>query len=429
MIRSFVIGLMTAFGAAVASAQAEQPAPGSVGGPGLALLCSKALVAAFNGEQVVDNAIVLVRDGKIEKVAPAAEVAVPVGYAVRDLGPLWCMPGMIDLHSHVGGAMDINEMVYVTNPELKVRASVIPDNTEFKRAIAASVTSVLYIPGSGTNSGGQGVLLKTGAKTYEEAVIRDPGSLKVAQWGNPERYLFGVGKTWENWHLRHMFTQGLAYAKRWEAFERGEGPQPKRDLRLELFRDLSAKRTQVSTHTQVAQVVMMTILMIKGEFGIDVYIDHGEFGGYLYAGVAQQMGVNAILGPRNVDVPSRGMIDWVSSNPEKIQGLAAGYAERGHKMIGFNTDAPVIPQEELFLQSAVNVKYGFDNSDMAAVRGHTIVPAITAGIQNRVGSLEPGKDADIVVISGDPSDPRSHVELVLVNGKVVYDPRVEPRRF
>ena len=69
--------------------------------------------------------------------------------------------------------------------------------------------------------------------------------------------LFGVGKTWENWHLRHMFTQGLAYAKRWEAFEAGQGPKPKRDMRLELFRDLSAKRTQVSTHTQVAQVVCL----------------------------------------------------------------------------------------------------------------------------------------------------------------------------
>jgi adenine deaminase len=160
-----------------------------------------------------------------------------------------------------------------------------------------------------------------------------------------------------------------------------------------------------------------------------VYIDHGEFGGYLYAGVAQQMGVNAILGPRNVDVPSRSMIDWVSSNPEKVQGLAAGYVEKGHKMVGFNTDAPVIPQEELFLQSAVNVKYGLDNSDMTAVRGHTIVPAVTAGIAHRVGSLEKGKDADIVVISGDPSDPRSHVELVLIEGRVVYDPKLEPRRF
>ena len=167
----------------------------------------------------------------------------------------------------------------------------------------------------------------------------------------------------------------------------------------------------------------------KGEFGLDVFIDHGEFGGYLYAGLAQRMGVAAILGPRNVDAPSRAIIDWVGINPERVQGLAAGYAERGHKMIGFNTDANVIPQEELFLQSAINVKYGFDNSDMAAVRGHTIVPAITAGIQHRVGSLEHGKDADIVIVSGDPSDPRSHVEAVFIEGRKVYDPSQESRRF
>jgi imidazolonepropionase-like amidohydrolase len=89
----------------------------------------------------------------------------------------------------------------------------------------------------------------------------------------------------------------------------------------------------------------------------------------------------------------------------------------------------VIPQEELFLQSAINVRYGFDNSNMAAVRGHTIVPAKTARIDHRVGSLERGKDADIVVTTGDPSDPRSSVELVLIEGRAVYDVQLHRRRF
>jgi hypothetical protein len=403
---------------------------GARGGPGLALLAKKALIASLHGEQVCDNAVVLVKDGVIQLVAPAAETTIPPDFVVKDLGPLWVMPGLIDLHSHVGGSMfDINDGVYVTNPELKVRSTVIPANINLKRAVAAGVTTVLYIPGSGSNSGGQGVLMKTGLEEYEQAIVRDPGSLKVAQWGNPERWVIGVGKTWENYHIRRMFSEGRAYAKEWSDFEAGKGPKPAVDPRLDLFRALFAQQVQVSVHTQVAQVVMMTILMIKGEFGLDVFIDHGEFGGYLYAGLAKKMGVNAILGPRNVDAPSRGIIDWVGTNPEKMQGLAAGYQEAGMEMIGFNTDANVIPQEELFLQSTINIKYGFENGSMQAVRGHTIVPAKTAGIDGRVGSLEPGKDADIVVISGDISDPRSHVEAVYINGRKVYDTALDRRRF
>jgi imidazolonepropionase-like amidohydrolase len=417
------------FALAAVAPGARGQEPGERGGPGLAMTFAKALVCSWQGEKVVDNPVVLVKDGKIEAVLPRESAPIPADYRVRDFGPLWAMPGMIDLHCHVAGTWDINDMVYVTNPELRVHCSVVPDNPNFRRAVAGAVTSVLFIPGSGTNSGGQGVLLKTGLDRYEPAVIRDPGSLKVAQWGNPERWAIGVGKTFENWHLRKMFEQGRSYAKQWDEFEAGKGAKPARDLRLDVFRSLFGKKTQVSVHTQVAQVVMMTIVMIRGEFGLDVYIDHGEFGGYLYAGLAKKMGVPAILGPRNVDAPTRGIIDWVGSSPERFQGLAHGYQERGMDMIGFNTDSNVVPQEELFLQSAINVRYGFDNSSMAAVLGHTIVPAITAGIDGRLGSLEPGKDADIVVISGDPSDPRSHVEAVFVEGKSVYDVGTEARRF
>jgi imidazolonepropionase-like amidohydrolase len=405
------------------------PAPGAKDGPGLALMVRKALTAIWNGTQVVDNALILVRDGRIEVVAPREQAAVPAGYVVRDCGELWAMPGMIDLHCHVGGSMDINDMVYVTNPELNVRASVIPNNPNFQRAIAAGVTSVLYIPGSGTNSGGQGVLLKTGLPNYEESVIRDPGSLKVAQWGNPERWGFGVGKTWENHHLRDMFKQGRAYAAKWSAYEEGKAPKPERDPRLDIFRELFAHRTQVSTHTQVAQVVMMTLLMIRQEFGIDVYIDHGEWGGYLYAELAKELGVSGIIGPRNVDVARTGPGPWGGSNPERMQAIAGSYQERGMDMVGFNTDSPVIPQEELFLQSAVNVRYGFKNDDAQAVRGHTIVPAKTAGIDKRVGSLEPGKDADILILTGDPSDPRTAIEMVFIEGRKIYDTAQDARRF
>ena len=98
-------------------------------------------------------------------------------------------------------------------------------------------------------------------------------------------------------------------------------------------------------------------------------------------------------------------------------------------MVGFNTDAPVLPQEELFLQAGTAVRYGLDNSHLESVRGLTIVPAVTAGIDHLVGSLEPGKEADVLVIAGDPGDPRSGVDAVYIEGRLVYDAERDARRF
>jgi imidazolonepropionase-like amidohydrolase len=416
---------------AVPLAQAGDPAPraGERGGPGLALRALKALAMPFEGPQVVDNAMILVRDGKIEAIGPAASTPVPAGYVLEDLGQAWIMPGMIDLHSHVGGSFDINDMVLLLNPELRVATSVVPDNPNLRRAIAGGVTTMLYIPGSGTNSGGQGVLIKSAPGTYEQILVRQPGSLKVAQWGNPERWAIGVGKTVENYNLRSMFRRGAAYARLWKDFEAGNGPKPEFQLQYEFFRELATLKVPVSVHTQLYQVVLMTITMIKGEFGLNVFTDHSEIGGWAAAPIAAKMGVPAIIGPRVIDTSRLG--GWIGNLPtfDRIQGLAAGWQEGGQPLIGFNTDAPVIPQEELFLQAAMGVRYGMEIRNVDNVRGLTIVPAIVAGIDDRLGSLEAGKDADIVILTGDPCDPRTSVERVYVNGRLAYDPHTERRRF
>jgi imidazolonepropionase-like amidohydrolase len=141
---------------------------------------------------------------------------------------------------------------------------------------------------------------------------------------------------------------------------------------------------------------------------------------------AQDLGVPAIVGPRELD----GTIWQLSPGSDgKFIGIAAGYQQAGHKMIGFNTDSPIVPEEELPVQATVGTHYGFDNSHMDAVRGLTIVPAMTAGIDKRVGSFAPGKDADILVVSGDPIDPRNSVDVVFIEGRRVYDSSREPRRW
>ena len=402
-----------------------------------AMRAAKALVVGEDGRGVVDDPVVLVQDGKISKIGPAREIQIPEGWEVVDCGRNWICPGFIDLHCHVAGQgfiiNDINDMVYMTNPGLRASSAVRPGNPDLMRAVGGGVTSVLFIPGSGTNMGGQGVLLKTGLKTYERMQIRNPGSLKLAQAGNPERWAIGVGRALMNWNTHNTFQRGLAYAKRRIAEKKGigddwtkDGPDIDREIEWDVFPWLVQKKTQVSTHTQMYQVVLRTLTMVRQEFGLDVYIDHGEFDGMRTAEIAQEIGVQAIVGPRELD----GTIPRLSPGADgKFVGIAAGYQQRGHKMIGFNTDSPVIPEEELPVQATVSVHYGFDDSQMDSVRGLTIVPAMTAGIAERVGSLAPGKDADILVVTGDPIDPRNTVLKVFIEGESVYDSTKEARRW
>jgi len=400
-------------------APAAANAPGTEGGTGLALLTRKALISTYEGRGVLDNAAILIKDGHIEAVGPAAELELPEGYQLIDLGELWVTPGLIDLHDHsAGNLMDLNDSVYLTNPGLRAAPTITPGNMAMRRARAGGVTSVLCIPGSGSNISGWGILVRGGFDTFEENLIRNPGSLKLAQAGNPERAApWYPRRTFMNWNTRNTLRRGKAYAKRWEAHEQGRGPKPERDLQFDIFRDLLEDSIQVSVHTQIYQVVNMTIGMVAEEFGFSVYIDHGTFDGFRAAARAAEVGVGAILGPRAVQAPMPPMVD----TDGKILGVAAEYQGRGHRYVGFNTDAPVVPQEELTLQAAMGVRYGFDNSRMGAVRGLTIVPALTAGLDGAIGSIEPGKEADLIVTTGDPVDPRSSVEMVFQRGHKVYD--------
>jgi imidazolonepropionase-like amidohydrolase len=410
--------------------------PGEPGGSGLAIRAAKILTVARNAPAVVDHGVLLVRDGKIEAVGRARELAIPAGYTVLDVGDQWLMPGLVELHCHVGSGSaftvnDINDTVLLTNPDLRASPGVRPDNPLLRRGLAGGVTTALYIPGSGSNMGGAGVLIKLGMPTYEEMLVRDPGSLKLAQAGNPEGFTVGVTRTFMNWNTRNTFQRGIKYAKKWEAYERGEGPKPEKDIEWEVFRALRKNEAQVSTHTQQYQVVLMTCTMVARDLGLPVFIDHGSFDGYRVAEVAERYSVPAILGPRAIQAPAAPRID----TDGKIVGMAARYQEAGHTRIGFNTDCVdngsfiTPPQEELSLQAALAARYGLTRFDMDTIRGLTLVPAETMGLGQRLGSLEPGKDADVLAVTGDIADPRTAVERVWTNGRLLYDATSEPRRW
>src|SRR5262245_44772633 len=150
------------------------------------------IVSMDDRDSVLNDAVVLVKDGKIESVGRSSDTKIPDGYEVKDFSECWIVPGLVDCHDHVAGSQaDLNDMVYLTNPGLNNRAAITPNNDNVRRARCGGVTSMMFIPGSGTNMGGFGTIAKSGGDTPEQVIVRSPGSLKIAQAGNPEWYFGG----------------------------------------------------------------------------------------------------------------------------------------------------------------------------------------------------------------------------------------------
>ena len=376
-----------------------------------AVKAAKVYTATEDG--MINNGLVLVQNGKIIWVGSAREAPLTNQIPITDLGAVWLVPGMVEPHNHVAGSLrDLNDTVYLANPELHTAEVLEPRNPMLLDAVAGGITSALFIPGSGSNMGGFGMLVKTSGETVEEMTVRSPGSLKVAQAGNPERWGYGVGRALMNWNTRHTFEQGLGWAKDYKAGVAEWNPK------WADFAKLSDQTVPVSVHTQIFQVVMTTITMLKRDLGLDAFIDHGTFDGYKNGALAVQYDVPVMNGPRQF---------WFDRSRSRIQGCADGWLEHEGLILGYNTDAPVIPQEELPFQAAMGVRLGAGDAE-AALKGLTAHAADALNMDDIAGLLKVGLDADLVAWTGDPVDPRSHVLRVWVRGKEVYDAE-DGRRF
>jgi imidazolonepropionase-like amidohydrolase len=402
------VGLLIAIAVASSSALAQD----------YAIRAGK-IVTMDAADTVHNNAVLLIKDGKIEAVGPADQTRIPDGYEVIDASDLWLTPGLVDCHNHTSGGLgDLNDMVYLANPGLDTLPTIEPNNQLIKRARTGGVTSVLLIPGSGTNLSGFGTITKTGGDTLDEVIIRSPGSLKIAQAGNPERYWTRVGRSFMNWNTRQTMEKARDYNAAWEAYEKGESRDaPEFDPFFDGFRGLFQRKFPVSVHTQMYQVLMTTLDMLTTKLKLWTVLDHCTFDAWKLGPLVNETDAWTINGPRQYHFDrATGM----------MIGNASGWWKNGVRKLGINTDAPVVPEEQLSYQAAMACWYGW--LPYPALRGVTTIPAQALGLDD-TGSIEPGKLADLGVWTGNPIDPRSACLITFVRGRIVYDGRTATRRF
>ncbi len=372
---------------------------------GFAILADRVLPVAED-DAVFAPGMILVRGDVIEYVGDPVEV--PSGYELHEVAG-WLAPGMIDLHSHVvqNGRGGINDMVFPVNTDLSTRGTITPSNRQFRLACASGVTSLFLIPGSGTSIGGFGVLMKTTTSSgYERSLLADPGGMKVAQTHNPERRGGDLGLTRAGlfWNLAHANRQAVAAI---DAVEAGEPV----DLHIHDLARVHSGELPVLIHCAGSDGVAATARMWRLEFPTRSVLSHGSFDGWQVAPFLAEVGMPVNHGPRT--------FDFSVARTGRIVGSAAVFDEAGVPDFSLNTDAPVIPAWEFSLQGTVSARLGADSYRM--LRALTLHPARSFGLDDRIGSLEVGKHADLVLWSGNPLDPRSRVESVWIEGRLQYD--------
>ena len=389
-------------------------------------------IVALTGARVLpvegepfDNGVVLLENGKVLALGPG--LAVPDGAERVEVAGKVIAPGLIDAHAHVGvweeaegwAGDDVNEMTDPVTAHVRAVDAINPADQGFRDAITGGVLAANVNPGSGNPIGGQTVALKTWGRTVDEMVLRQPSGLKSALGENPKR-VYGEKKQMPSTRLGTAAVIREALVKAQNYLRKQDQPEPEafeeRDLKLEALGRVLRREIPWRQHCHRADDIA-TALRLAEEFGYELVIDHGTEA-HLLADLLAARGVPVIIGPlftsrAKVELRQRSL-----ANPGLL--AAAGVT------IAIMTDHPVVPIHFLIYQASLAVKEGLDQT--TALRALTIHPARIMGVEERIGSLAPGKDADLCVWSGDPLEVMSRVEQAWVNGRRIYRYDAERRR-
>lgn len=338
-----------------------------------------------------------------------------------DVSGKYVIPGFVDAHCHIGmfgdavgfEGEDGNEMTDPVTPHLRAIDSIYPHDRPFEEALQAGVTTAVTGPGSGNVVGGTFAAIKTHGNTVEAMLLREPVAMKCAFGENPKRVYSSMKKSPTTRMataaiLRETLFKAREYMQKKEAAGDDLSKRPGFDMKMEAMIPVLKGEIPLKAHAHRADDIM-TSIRIAEEFGVRITLEHCTEG-HLVADEIKQHNLCAIVGP---SFGARVKIELKNLTFDTIRTLL----EKGVK-VAIMTDAPVIPLDSLPLCAKMATQHGVSRED--ALKCITINAAEITGIADRVGSLEPGKDADIVVFDRHPLDFDAQVEMVVLNGEIVY---------
>jgi imidazolonepropionase-like amidohydrolase len=410
--------LLAAFGAAalVAPVCAAQDS-------GVTLIKNATILTVTRG--TIEHGSILIKDGKIERVGK--NLKAPEGATVIDATGMYVMPGIVDCHSHIAVEGDVNEGSVAVSSMVSVGDVLDPDDIDIYRDLAGGVTVAHVLHGSANPIGGQNQVIKLrwGKSASELKFEGAPLSIKFALGENPKRNNFrpppGIPQRYPESRMgvmdviRQAFVDAREYKKKWDEYNRrvaaGEKNviPPRRDLKLEPLVEVLEGKRWVHAHCYRADE-MIQLIQLAEEFGFHIRTLQHVLEGYRVAAEIAVHGVGAST-----------FSDWWAYKMEAYEAIPynAAIMVRHGVLVSINSDSAE-ESRHLNQEAAKTVKYGGLTED-EALRLVTINPAIQLGIDKRVGSIETGKDADLVIYNHHPLSVYAVAQKVFIDGHLYFD--------
>ena len=379
------------------------------------LLIQNAHIKTMAGEDL-PNGCLLVEDGKIAAVAPV--IGAPAGAQVIDAQGRLLTPGCVEAHCHIGldnqamrwEGMDYNEIVDPVTPQLRAIDSINPQDEAFGLALRGGVTTACTGPGSANVVGGTFAAIKLWGKRVDDMVVREPLAMKCAFGENPKR-CYGQSKS--KAPMTRMGTAALLrellFKTRRYMEDKETGKNPAFDMKLEAMIPVLRGELPLKAHAHRHDDIFTSIRIAK-EFGCRLTLDHCTDGALIADELARE-GLPAFVGPT---FGGKSKIELQHKSFDTPRALYEAGVD-----IAIITDAPVIPLQALPMCAGLAVKAGLPYEE--GWKAITVNAARLTGIGDRVGSLETGKDGDVVIWTADPlTTIGGEAYVTVVDGKVVY---------
>ena len=373
----------------------------------------------------IEQGILLIQNGKITAVGDARTVRLSSNVVTVDMAGKTLMPGLIDTHSHIGGPAGADGSAPI-QPDVRILDSVNPSAAGIQRAQAGGITTVNVMPGSGHLDSGQTLYLKLrdDAVKIDDLLIFDKdgkyaGGIKFANGTNPIRTTGGSfpGTRARSAALvRDQFIRAREYRDKVKAAGSDKSKLPPRDLAMETLVEVLDGKRVVHFHTHRHDDIM-TALRLQKEFGFRIVLQHVSEAWKVADEIAKAKAPASII-----------MIDSPGGKLETMDvSFSNGAAlEKAGALTGFHTDDGITDSRWFLRSAGMAVRAGMSREK--ALYGFTMAGAIMLDLQDRIGSLEPGKDADFIVLSGDPLSVYTKVLETWVEGKKVFD-RADPKDY